>query len=237
VRSGRPIVIPGHREVTQVGPVMCGVATQEQIRAMIPKMREYESNQKFWLEWPSHVLPYVESVWKAGDREFLSRALYHLVDRVYTSMDRREVQPEKKLGWPGVSCEVWGVRGAEGGEGYGWGATLPAHIIRSIVGFREGDEHDKLWFVLGPNLPDELAAQGKSFGVRNLHYRGQSFDLRYELQGDASLRAELTITEGSRPRSAHVTDEAGVETAATLTGRSLRFEARNHGLYHIDLVE
>jgi hypothetical protein len=33
-RSGKPIVIPGHKEVTQVAPIMCGVATSGQIRAM-----------------------------------------------------------------------------------------------------------------------------------------------------------------------------------------------------------
>jgi len=236
-RAGRPIVIPGHREVTQVGPVMCGVAMEEQVRAMIPQMREYESHQKFWLEWPSHVLPYAESVWKAGDREFLSRVLYELIDRVYTSMDRREVQPEKKLGWPGVSCEVWGVQGACGAEGYGWGATLPAHIIRSIFGFREGNEPDQLWFILGPNLPDNLAAKGKSFGVRHLHYRGKSFDLRYERQGDGTLRAELTFTGGWWPRRARVIDEAGMEVTVAYTARNLAFRARNHELYRVDLAE
>ena len=179
-RTGRPIVIPGHREVTQVGPVMCDAATSDQVRAMVPKMREYESNQEFWLEWPSHMLPYVESLWKAGDRDFLSRVLFAVVDRVYQSMDRRDLQPEKKLGWPGVSCEVWGKDGAYGGEGYGWGATLPAHIIRSIIGFREGSEPHTPWFWLGPNLPGPLFGAGKLFELSNLRYRGTVLGIRYE---------------------------------------------------------
>ncbi|MHB8655738.1 MAG: hypothetical protein ACYDA9_17880 [Terriglobia bacterium] len=102
---------------------MCEVATADQVRAMIPAMLEYGTNQGFWLEWPSHVLHFVESMWRAGERTALSQILYAIIDRVYSSMDRREVQPEKKLGWPGVSCEVWALEGARGGECYGWGAT------------------------------------------------------------------------------------------------------------------
>ena len=40
-RTRKPIVIPGHREITQVAPIMCGVATDEQTQAMIPAMLEY----------------------------------------------------------------------------------------------------------------------------------------------------------------------------------------------------
>ncbi len=236
-RAGRPIVIPGHREVTQVGPVMCGVATPEQVRAMIPKMREYESNQEFWLEWPSHVLPYVESVWKAGDREFLSRVLFAIVERVYSSMDRRDASAEKKLGWPGVSCEVWGAQGAYGGEGYGWGATLPAHIIRSIIGFREGSEPGKMSFTLGPNLPDNMLANGKSFGLRNLHYRGMALNVRYGNLGDRKLRVEVERGDHSWPGATRVTEENGgaAPPASSLSGRLLSFEGRNHALYKVEV--
>ncbi|HZP00988.1 MAG TPA: hypothetical protein VFD30_11890 [Terriglobia bacterium] len=235
-RTGRAIVIPGHREVTQVGPVMCGVATPEQVRAMIPKMREYESNQEFWLEWPSHVLPYVESVWKAGDREFLSRVLFAIVDRVYSSMDRRAVTAGEKLGWPGVSCEVWGAQGAYGGEGYGWGATLPAHIIRSIIGFREESETVKMTFTLGPNLPDKLLANGKVFGLRNIRYRGMSMNFRYTGLDHGRLKVELDRAD--RPWSSAVRvieHERGITPPSfSVSGGLLSFEATNHALYHLE---
>jgi len=113
-RSGKPIVIPGHKEVTQVAPIMCGVATAEQIRAMSPAMLEYSPQQDYWLEWASLVLPYAESMWRAGQRQPLANVLFEIVDRAYRSMDRRELEPEKKLGWPGVSCEYWGQKGAAG---------------------------------------------------------------------------------------------------------------------------
>jgi len=233
-RSGNPIVIPGSREVTQVAPVMCGVATDEQIRAMIPKMREYESEQGYWLEWPSLLLPYAEAVWRAGDREFLSRLLYTIIDRVYASMDRRVLQPEKKLGWPGISCEVWGINGAYGGEGYGWGATLPAHIIRSVFGFREGGEPRRPWFTLGPNLPEALLANGKSFALRNVHYRGRSFDLKYERRPEGKLQARLHFAEDSTTRGLKIADETGVTVAVSGSESQWSFEAKNHGLYRIE---
>ncbi len=235
-RSGRPIVIPGHREVTQVGPVICGVATAEQVHALIPKMREYETNQEFWLEWPSHVLPYAESVWRAGDREFLSRVLFQIIDRVYASMDRREIQPEKKLGWPGVSCEVWGLHGAYGGEGYGWGASLPAHIIRSLIGFREVAEPMGFQFVLGPNLPKALLAKGKSFGLPNLHYRGHSFDLHYEGRPDGKLRVEFQFANGIAG-TLRATDESGSSVSVSGSGGRWSLDVKNHALYRLELVQ
>ena len=234
-RSGRPIVIPGHREVTQVGPVMCDVATPDQVRAMVPKMREYESNQQFWLEWPSHMLPYVESVWKAGDREFLSRVLFAVVNRAYQSMDRRDLQPEKKLGWPGVSCEVWGTKGAYGGEGYGWGATLPAHIIRSLLGFREGSDPYGPWFWLGPNLPDALFGDGKLFGLLNLRYRGALLDIRYECQTAGRVGVQIRVAAGHWSPKARVVDESGAVVSSKVAGQELSFSGLNHGFYRVEM--
>ena len=232
-RSGKPIVIPGHREVTQVGPVMCGVATQEQVRAMIPAMREYESDQKFWLEWPPHVLAYAESLWAAGERELLSRVLYGIVDRVYSSMDRRKVEPDQKLGWPGVSCELWSLEGARGGECYGWGATLPAHIIRSVFGFREGNEPDRLWFTLSPGIPEALFGVGKSFGLRNVHYRQQTLDLHYRCDKGRTLEASLTFGSPSPPRELSVSNEPGKQLPVRVSGRRWTFDADNHSVYRV----
>ena len=232
-RSAKPIVIPGHREVTQVGPVMCGVATKEQVREMIPAMREYASNQAFWLEWPSHVLPYAESMWWAGERENLSRLLYGLIDRVYASMDRREVQPSKGLGWPGVSCEMWGIEGAKGGEGYGWGATLPAHIIRSIFGFREGNEPDRFWFILSPSIPEALFGTGKSLRLRSLRYRGQIFSLQFRCGEGRKLEVDLIFPTEALHHGLWVRDESGRQVHVVSSDQGWSFEAENYALYHV----
>ena len=232
-RSGNPIVIPGHKEVTQVAPIMCGVATAEQIRAMSPAMLEYSPQQDYWLEWASLVLPYAESMWRAGQRQPLANVLFEIVDRAYRSMDRRELEPEKKLGWPGVSCEYWGQKGAAGGEGYGWGATLPAHIIRSLFGFRELEWSEGEQFDLGPNIPENLAGEGKSFLLRNLHFRGRRFDLQYHQAAQGEFQASLTMSE--KAGGIRVTDEAGHEAPVQLAGNTLAFRAKNHALYRIRL--
>ncbi len=236
-RDGRPIIIPGYRPVTQVGPLMCGVATPEQVQEMIPKMREYATHQQFWLEWASQVFPYAESMWLAGQREFLSRPLRAIIERVYASMDRREVEPEKKLGWPGVSCEVWGLEGARGGEGYGWGATLPAHIIRSVFGFREGTWPVKPWFTLGPNLPEEIISQGKTFELQNVHFRQMTLDIRYEHKGDDRIHVEISRAGGPWPKTTRVKDENGSTIPATHVGQRLEFDGKNFALYRVELQE
>ena len=232
-RSGNPIVIPGHKEVTQVAPIMCGVATAEQIRAMSPAMLEYSPQQDYWLEWASLVLPYAESMWRAGQRQPLANVLFEIVDRAYRSMDRRELEPEKKLGWPGVSCEYWGQKGAAGGEGYGWGATLPAHIIRSLFGFRELEWSEGDQFDLGPNIPEDLTGEGKSFLLRNLHFRGRRFDLQYHQAAQGEFQASLTMSE--KTGGIRVTDEAGHEAPVQLAGNTVTFRAKNHALYRVRL--
>jgi hypothetical protein len=232
-RAGRPIVIPGHKEVTQVAPIMCGVATAGQIRAMTPAMLEYNPHQEYWLEWASLVLPYAESMWRAGQREPLSRVLFEIVDRAYRSMDRRELEPEKKLGWPGVSCEYWGQKGAAGGEGYGWGATLPAHIIRSLFGFREIAWSEVDQFDLGPNIPDDLTGEGKAFLLRNLHFRGRRFDLRYSQVAKGEFLAILTTPE--KTGGIRVADEAGHDVPVRAAGTTVAFRVKNHSLYRVRL--
>ena len=232
-RSGKPIVIPGHREVTQVAPIMCGVATPEEIQAMAPAMLEYSPTQDYWLEWASLVLPYAESMWRAGQRQRLSTVLFEIVDRAYRSMDRRQLEPEKKLGWPGVSCEVWGQHGAYGGEGDGWGATLPAHIIRGIFGFREGDWANQDQFELGPNIPESLEGEGKSYLLRNLQFRGRRLDLRYSQTAQEEFLATLTVSE--RLGRIQVTDEAGHAVPVQATGSEFNFHVKNHALYRVRL--
>lgn len=234
-RTGRHIMIPGYRPITQVGPIMCGVATPGQTREMIPKMREYATQQQFWLEWASQVFPYAESMWLAGQRKLLSEPLHAVISRVYASMDRRKVEPEKKLGWPGVSCEMWGPEGAVGGEGYGWGSTLPSHIIRSLFGFRESLWPVKPWFTLGPNLPDEILAQGKTFFLRNVRYRQMAFDIGYEHKGSGQLRVRLSSVEGRWPASARVVNEKGQGVGTSRSGADLEFDAENHSLYRVEL--
>ena len=152
-RNGRLVTNAG-RDAAQSAPAFCGVATPEQKNRMAATLRQmYEDSLRRgkesatgWddgLNWSSVMLPYLESLWAAGQDALLADVIATIAERIYPSMDRRSVEPSDAgskrpaLGWPGVSCEIWGAHGAFGGEGYGWGAVLPAHIIRSVIGFRE----------------------------------------------------------------------------------------------------
>ncbi|MGH9393980.1 MAG: hypothetical protein ACRD1E_07400, partial [Terriglobales bacterium] len=190
-RSGRAIVPPApgangplRREVGQCAPVFLQQATAAQIQAMLPLLAEYRARPQYYLEWPSLVLPYLETLWTAGARALAAEVVADIADRVYSSLDRRS--PTPGLGWPGVSCEMWGLRGAQGGEGYGWGATLPAHIIRSVIGMRAEGER----LALCPNFPEALAVQGRRYLIDNLQFRGDRLGLEYEILGADRVRVQ-----------------------------------------------
>lgn len=248
-RSGKAITNVG-RDVGQVAPVFCGIADHGQVRAMMPAMRQFfaDSSEKRlpadndWqdaLHWSSMVLPYVESLWAAGELELLSRVVEATAERVYASMDRRVLKPSspateherRPLGWPGVSCEIWGAHGAYGGEGYGWGAVLPAHIIRNIAGFRETEKPDRLW--IAPNLPPSLVAPGRVYRVRNLRYADATLDLSLSVLDSGRVLVEGAW--GAGVETAAVENGSGSAEKLQQAGRKWRFEGLNHSRYLIHL--
>lgn len=233
-RSGEAIA--GQRVVTQVGPVMCGTATPEQIQAMLPGMLWYATHQQDALDWPSQVLPYAESMWLAGEYAPLADILHDIADRVYRSTDRRRIDPKQEVGWPGVSREMWSVtEGTGGAEGYGWGATLPAHIIRSIFGVRESCNPSVLQFELGPNLPAKLLETGKAFGLQNIRYRGLFYDLRYQAVAPDAFEVQLVTREGKAPKAMRVSDSMGRAVRVRAMPNGWWFGAKNHSPYLVTL--
>ena len=110
-------------------------------------VEHFSSSRRACPRWSSLVLPYLESLWVAGEMQLLSQVVQTIAERVYTSTDRRSVPSvfatigdannisgaRQKLGWPGVICEIWGSEGAYGGERYGWGAVLPRPLTFGAV--------------------------------------------------------------------------------------------------------
>lgn len=253
-RNGQLVTSVG-RDVAQVAPVFCGIASDEQKEKMRPALhkflldslagRQAVPGAEDWqdgLHWSSLVLPYVESLWAAGEIELASQVVHAIAERVYTSMDRHSVaEPStdgkrvaagEKLGWPGVSCEVWGGHGAYGGEGYGWGAVLPAHIIRSLIGFRDPRQPEEL--PLAPNLPDSFMVGGRTYRVSNLQYRGAFLELAIHALDSRRVRVEGTWS-GS-VRSVAVKDAKGANLALQGTGSTWQFEGANHQQYFVRIV-
>ena len=244
-RNGRPITAVG-KDIGQVAPIFCDVATAEQTRAMVPSLRTFYQqsragslkNTDGWvdgLQWSSLTLPYLESLWTAGEYELLSEVVHMIAERIYPSMDRRSVaklesswivprEGEARIGIPGVSCEMWTRQGAGGGEGYGWGAVMPVHIIRNVIGLRESEHAGKFW--LCPNLPAALMIPGKAYTLRNWRFRELALTLTYSVRSDLQLDVDLHCPGQMRLQ---VRNADGQTVALTETvPAKFRFESKNH---------
>jgi hypothetical protein len=241
------LVTVAERDPSQAAPAFCGMATSQQKQRMLPtlhamyqKMKEQsqvpESSAGDALNWSSFVLPFLESAWSSGDRKLASMTVETICDRIYLSMDRRSVEAlpgaaHPRLGWPGVSCEVWGAHGAFGGEVYGWGAVMPAHIIRNLIGFRETNDEQK--FILSPGFGPRLALKGKRYGIASLPYAAGKLGLDFTFVDDSHLHAEVGL-----PSTAHlisVTDASGRLVPFERMGSRWAFRAENHASYVVKL--
>ncbi|HXQ98687.1 MAG TPA: trehalase family glycosidase [Candidatus Limnocylindrales bacterium] len=250
-RNGK-LVTTVSKDVGQVAPVFCGIATNEQIGKMRPTLRKFFAESATthlapaddWqdeLHWSSLVLPYLESLRVAGELELLSQVVHAIAERVYTSTDRRSLTGDssgdvragsgtkQKLGWPGVSCEIWGAEGAYGGEGYGWGAVLPAHIIRNLIGFRDPESPDELR--LAPNLPEALMVTDKMYRVRNLQFSGGSMDLGIQVLDSRRVRIQGRLAGSVRIKS--VKDASGTSPVLQGSGSEWQFEGLNRTDYWV----
>ena len=232
------------RDPSQAAPAFCGIATDEQSKAMLSTLRAmYEHMQKNRerpessadeaLNWSSFVLPFLESVYAAGDRQLASATVEAICERIYSSMDRRSVQssdaPHARLGWPGASCEIWGAHGSFGGEVYGWGAVMPAHIVRNIIGFRETEDPDQ--FVLSPGFGPDLAAAGKRYALDGLSYIGLKIGVSYVFSDEKQLIAQLRLPVQVRIVSVMGVGGKLLEFAHKESRWELSIE--NHGKYRV----
>ena len=232
------------RDPSQAAPAFCGIATDEQNKAILRALREmYERMQKNRespessadeaLNWSSFVLPFVESAYAAGDRPLAAETVQAICERIYSSMDRRGLQsadaPQARLGWPGTSCEVWGAHGAFGGEVYGWGAVMPAHIIRNLIGFRETEDGNQ--FVLSPGFGSGFAAAGKRYALDGLLYAGKSIGISYTFSDEKQLRAELRLP--AEARLVDVVDADGTPVKFARKGSLWEIAMENHGQCHM----
>jgi hypothetical protein len=162
-----------------------------------------------------------------------------IAERIYTSMDRRSVEQDSntqsrpKLGWPGVSCEIWGAHGAFGGEGYGWGAVMPAHITRSLVGLRETQDPREMWVC--PNLPADFLKAGKQYGLRRFRCgtAADRFDINYSVIDSRKIAVNVTFPNGTEV----VSVRAGNQTVTQVNGENnqSQFEAFNNERYLLRL--
>jgi len=187
---------------------------------------------------------FVEAAWNAGMPDAGAEATATTADRVYERTDARHIffdDKEDPFSYriPGIANEFWPVAQVPaGGQNYGWGATLPMNIIRSIVGFREtsGQWHQE--FSLTPCLPASWVKQGKQFVIRNLHYQDATFDVTYHCEDKDTMRISLAY-RSIHPIAFVVLDKSGremVKTGDLKTIGSVEFRGQNRLIYGVRLT-
>src|SRR5579885_2684839 len=230
-----PVVSSPERDPSQAAPACCGIANEDQKKKILPTLHKMyermqaqkqvaESSPDDALSWSSFVLPFLESAWSAGDKVLASSTVEVICDRIYSSMDRRSLTQHPRLGWPGVSCEIWGAHGAFGGEVYGWGAVMPAHIIRNLLGFRETEVVGQ--FLLSPAFGPLLVGAGKQYGITDLLYAKKKLGIHFTFQDERNLLAELDLPESSQVLSA--TDANGRSLQLNRSGNRWQFKTENY---------
>lgn len=245
-RTGKPIILKDYKDVMMLTPFATGVATAAQHKAAIPRFEYFQDNPKHWLEWPSYMMIYADAGWNSGLRELVSQVVVETGDRIYARTDARKLGktaenrttglPEQyDYRIPGTAVEYWPIdqNNPGGAENYGWGGTLPIHVLRNVIGFREVDKFDKDEFLLAPSFPASMAKAGKSYGISNLRFRHFTFDLNYSLgQGDDLV---VTIVPQEELRSTIVIrDEQGDLLAQAGAGSgSIEFDGKNGQVYSI----
>lgn len=239
-RTNKPIILQDYYDVMMLYPVAAGVATEDQMKAIAPRFKYFADNPRFWLEWPSFMLPFSEAAWNSGQHELLSTVLIGTADRVYARTDARQTRPvsldpssteeDKRFlrGFPekyvyrapGIANEYWPLEEKDPGgcEGYGWGATLPALIIRNIIGFREDLDPGKVEFSLTPSFTDAMLSAGKKYGISNLAFRGSVNDIEYQVGADAAIQITVRSRSASGKLPTLAKDESGKTLAEFVRG-------------------
>jgi len=244
-RSGMLIEIKDYYDIMMISPIMCNVTSDNQTLEILDMLNYYDNNPKFWLEWPSFMYVFAESSWYATlralqggyewgngtqiERNFLSNTLYKAIERVYTKWDSRKMIGDHI---PGVSWEFWPIEGAGGSECYGWGATIPIHIIRDIMGFREKTDSEDSAFILAPSLPDELMKENNLYGIRNLVFRDIVLDISIRVLDGSRLRVGIKT---NKPRSLLVSSLLTGERIAFADDGSVGFELENTDVFLVEI--
>jgi hypothetical protein len=183
-QGGRPTA---PRDPMQLAPLMCQVASGEQVVGLRDHFRALPSHGEYSpLEWPPVALTVLESALQVGERGWAGETAAGLLERVWRVTDARRHEPGRPL--PGVAHEHWPPEGEWHTEGYGWGATTVLLFLRYVAGLRDEPESDDL--AVEPALPAELRVPGRSYQILNLPWRGRRLDLTYSVAADRSLAVE-----------------------------------------------
>lgn len=226
-----------YRDVTNLAPLFCGLYQEDQLEKVRLLLEHFKDHPKLWLEWASFFFMYMEACWQTGFNRLASQVLFSTVDRVYQNWDRRSWQQNESM--PGVSVECWGLEKPYGSEGYGWAATLPLHIIRSLIGYREDTPNFQHGFLLCPNFPEKLMVPGKKYSISDLKFQGKHFSIHYEVHNEKDLICYFTC-EGKNNFCIQILDQRKMtikHTEIAKTIRDVELELENRKNYYFEFPE
>lgn len=229
-RTGTPIMLKDYYDVMMLSPLACGVASRAEVAAVSANLDRFAGKMGRWLQWPPGLQTFAEAAWNAGSRMTAADAVAKTASRVYARTDSRSITSGDpadpfSVRIPGVANEFWPDEDIPpGGEAYGWGATLPMHIIREIIGFHE--DGGGPGFIIAPSVPAGLYEKGKSYAIEGLHFRGETYRISCTCMGAGRLLTAVTVKSGI-PVS--IRDSSGA--LVTLSGAS--FGGANGSLYNV----
>jgi len=207
-RNGMPIMLDTYGDVMMLLPLTTGFATKQQIREIAPRLPAFTKGDKM-LIWPPGIFFYTEAMRRTeGFANLGAELIVSTGNRIYERMSASKTSttgyslphlPGKyNYRIPGVSNEFWPVdlknSNYGGAENYGWGATLPATVIRSLFGFIESDNENE--FYIAPVVTFNLAATGKRFGISGMMYQDHKFNIICVLEKN-KLSIEITCSSAN----------------------------------------
>ena len=245
-RDNQPIILKDYYDVMMLYPLAAGIATSEQVRALVRWVKYFRENPLYWLEWPSFMFPFTEAAWNAEQRKLAGEVVGETANRVYARTDARKIRSiapfqsklpaEYQYRIPGIANEFWPVESDNPGgcENYGWGATLPTLILRNLVGFREFEDSNRNAFRLAPALPAGLMKDGAKYHVSNLRMRLVTSDVTFEPIDEMRIRIRLNL-KGTAKDVMIIGPAGEALTSADLQtrGATLEFTARNGEVYTV----
>ncbi|MFZ0389797.1 MAG: hypothetical protein WAN36_05010, partial [Calditrichia bacterium] len=197
-RSGQPILFDDFYDAAMLAPLTVNIAADSQINDIKPGLNHFAENPRY-LQWPPGLMAFTEAAYYADEPLLAGRAVAQTADRVYARTDSSQIMfadSDEPFAYriPGVANEFWPVAlRPAGAENYGWGATLPAYIIRHIAGFRETENGAANAFYLTPAIPPDLNKIGSRLVISHLKFRDICFQIEYRIGDEENLDISLKI--------------------------------------------
>ncbi|MEQ8768446.1 MAG: hypothetical protein RL885_31365 [Planctomycetota bacterium] len=198
-------------DVTHLSPALLGDVSAAQQEVLQEQLRMRIAERSPGLEWASFFFQLCECGHRLEMPFEIAEVVAYNADRIWSAWDRRDWSGSEPL--PGIALEHWALDAPRGGEGYGWGATMPLHLVRGVIGFR--DEGDTVRFQ--PTLPESLWIPGREYTVTSLPHRGGRFDVRISVASEDELEvhwsardtlAEKRLASLTAPESARRDEKA-----------------------------